>query len=212
MFGCSTIRKFSNDVSGQKKVAARDYEDMLQVHNYIAPFFHSRKTYVHDYPQCSLAAFDGILPDEHHAEEKIIMDTLFDFSVWHAFAKSRMHTESSLRVFDSITTSLGQQLRRFSKHVCLKFTTKETPAEMASHVRCNANTAKNSKSSVPSNPATTSLRKGCKGFNLFTYKFHSLGDYFRTILLFGTTNLYSTQIVRLFFYCSIVILSDLSFY
>ncbi len=39
MFGRSTIWKFSNDVSGQKKVAARDYEDMLQVRNYIAPFF-----------------------------------------------------------------------------------------------------------------------------------------------------------------------------
>jgi hypothetical protein len=30
-FGRSTIRKFSSDVSGMKKLAARDFEDLLQV-------------------------------------------------------------------------------------------------------------------------------------------------------------------------------------
>lgn len=34
-----------------------------------------------------------------------------------------------------------------------------------------------------------------KILNLFTYKFHALGDYVRTIRLFGTTDSYSTQIV-----------------
>jgi hypothetical protein len=34
-----------------------------------------------------------------------------------------------------------------------------------------------------------------KTLNLFTYKFHALGDYVRTIRLFGTTDSYSTQIV-----------------
>ena len=31
--------------------------------------------------------------------------------------------------------------------------------------------------------------------NLFTYKFHALGDYVRTIRLFGGTDSYSTQLV-----------------
>jgi hypothetical protein len=30
-FGCLTIRRFSNDVSAMKKLAARDFEDLLQV-------------------------------------------------------------------------------------------------------------------------------------------------------------------------------------
>jgi hypothetical protein len=34
-----------------------------------------------------------------------------------------------------------------------------------------------------------------KTLNLFTYKFHALGDYVQTIHLFGTTDSYSTQIV-----------------
>lgn len=34
-----------------------------------------------------------------------------------------------------------------------------------------------------------------KLLNLFTYKLHALGDYVRTIRLFGTTDSYSTQIV-----------------
>lgn len=35
-----------------------------------------------------------------------------------------------------------------------------------------------------------------KHFNLLTYKMHALGDYVRTIKLFGTTDSYSTQVVR----------------
>ena len=30
-FGRDTIRKFNNNASGMKKLAARDYEDLLQV-------------------------------------------------------------------------------------------------------------------------------------------------------------------------------------
>ena len=30
-FGCNTIRKFSDNVSGLTKLAARDFEDLLQV-------------------------------------------------------------------------------------------------------------------------------------------------------------------------------------
>lgn len=35
-----------------------------------------------------------------------------------------------------------------------------------------------------------------KYFNLLTYKLHALGDYVQTVRLFGTTDSYSTQIVR----------------
>jgi hypothetical protein len=32
MFGRGTIRKFNNNASGLKKLAVRDFEDLLQVH------------------------------------------------------------------------------------------------------------------------------------------------------------------------------------
>ena len=36
-FGHDTIRKFSNNASAMKKLAARDYEDLLQVENPVVP-------------------------------------------------------------------------------------------------------------------------------------------------------------------------------
>ena len=38
-----------------------------------------------------------------------------------------------------------------------------------------------------------------KTLNLNTYKFHSLGDYTNTIRRYGTTNSYSTELVRIIF-------------
>ncbi|PBK92323.1 hypothetical protein ARMGADRAFT_931061, partial [Armillaria gallica] len=110
-FGCSTICKFNNDVSGQRKFAAQDYEDVLQ---------------------CSFPCFDGLLPDKE--DNKIVMDTIFAWSKWHAFAKAQMHTDSSLKVLDGATALLGQQLRSFSKNVCPNFHTEELPSETAAWV------------------------------------------------------------------------------
>lgn len=44
-------------------------------------------------------------------------------------------------------------------------------------------------------PPLVKLKPKLKTLNLFTYKFHALGDYVRSIRLFGTTDSYSTQIV-----------------
>ncbi|KAK0226736.1 hypothetical protein EDD85DRAFT_923411 [Armillaria nabsnona] len=173
-FGRSTIRKFSNDVSGQKKLAARDYEDLLQ---------------------CAIPCFEGLLPEP---DDKITMDTLFDFATWHALAKSRMHTDSSLELLQAVTGSLGSQLRKFAANVCPRFKTKETPSEMAARVRRHIGAA-TKKSFISKSTSQTPARSGAtektgKTFNLLTYKFHSLGDYPRAIRMFGTTDSYSTQI------------------
>jgi len=56
----------------------------------------------------------------------------------------------------------------------------------------NVNT---SASNVSLTPPSTSTRKP-KTLNIFTYKFHALGDYVRTIRLFGGTDSFSTQLVR----------------
>lgn len=46
------------------------------------------------------------------------------------------------------------------------------------------------------NPDTGSSGRKAKKFNLNTYKFHAMGDYVRSIQLFGTTDSFTTQIVR----------------
>ncbi|KAK0215256.1 hypothetical protein EDD85DRAFT_798705 [Armillaria nabsnona] len=160
-FGRSTIHKFINDVSGQKKLAARDYEDLLQ---------------------CAILCFEGLLPEP---DDKITMDTLFDFATWHALAKSQMCTDLSLELLQAVTGSLGSQLHKFAANVCPRFKTKETPSEMAARVRRHIGTA-TKKSFVSKSTSQTPARSGAtekmgKTFNLLTYKFHSLGDYPRAI-------------------------------
>ena len=59
-------------------------------------------------------------------------------------------------------------------------------------------TASTSASDVPPTPAVppSTLTRKPKTLNIFTYKFHALGDYVRTIRLFGGTDSFSTQLVR----------------
>lgn len=121
------------------------------------------------------------------------MDTIFAWSTWHAFAKARMHTDSSHKVLGGATALLGQQLRSFSKNVCPNFCTKELPSETAARVRRLIRTVK-----VTAAPSNGGIFKSIKSFNLSTYKNHALGDYVFCIPKFGTTDSYSTQIVSPF--------------
>jgi hypothetical protein len=59
----------------------------------------------------------------------------------------------------------------------------------------NVNTSASDVSPTPAVPPSTSTRKP-KTLNILTYKFHALGDYVRTIRLFGGTDSFSTQLVR----------------
>jgi hypothetical protein len=74
-FGHLTICKFSNSVSEMKKLAGRDFEDILQ---YAGP------------------CFEGLFPCSVDSQ---IQDLLFTMVSWHAFAKLRLHTNNSLDVF-----------------------------------------------------------------------------------------------------------------
>ncbi|KAF7976211.1 hypothetical protein HWV62_7218 [Athelia sp. TMB] len=207
-FGHDTIRKFTTNCSEMKKLAAHNYEDLLQ---------------------CAIPAFDGLLPEPHN---KIVLTLLFRLGEWHALAKLRMHTDTTLTQLDSVTTILGQELRRFSKITCASFQTVELPREAAARARRQAkkntkttaeatgpNTAEPESSEsniVPetstslagdeaaasatcsSSPPSLSPPVKCKGngkkhFNIWTYKVHALGDYVKTIRMHGTTDSYSTQ-------------------
>ncbi|ETW76906.1 hypothetical protein HETIRDRAFT_242215, partial [Heterobasidion irregulare TC 32-1] len=95
------------NVSAIKKLAARDYEDMLQ---------------------CAIPCFEGLLEEPHN---RIVMDLLFELVTWHALAKLHLHTDTTLRIFEQVTTSLGALIRKFVLITCVHFDTKELPSEEA---------------------------------------------------------------------------------
>jgi len=119
------------------------------------------------------------------------MDLLFALATWHAYAKLRLHTDSTLALFETATSILGEQLRRFVEVTCAAYKTTETPSEVAARARRNAKQAGNSGSGAGPTGAQQ------KDLNLSTYKLHALGHYPDTIRRFGTTESYSTQTVSL---------------
>ena len=70
------------------------------------------------------------------------------------------------------------------------FVTFELPKETEARKRRQ----KSGKGKEKAAAGNTSGRKA-KVLNLFTYKWHALGDYVRTIRLFGGTDGFSTQVV-----------------
>jgi len=131
--------------------------------------------------------FEGLLPAPHN---KIVMNLLFALATWHAYAKLRLHTDTTLQFMESATTILGEQLRRFVKVTCEAYNTKETPSEVAARARRQGKQKGNA-----TGPSESSGPKK-KELNLSTYKLHALGHYTDTIHRFGTTESYSTQTVR----------------
>ncbi|KAI0667060.1 hypothetical protein C8Q78DRAFT_1140637 [Trametes maxima] len=126
-FAWTTIRKFADNVCEMKKMAARDFEDILQ---------------------CIIPCFEGLLPE---ADNDSILTLLFVSAYWHALAKMRMHTDTSLQILDDSTSLLGNELRHFAAVTCTKFDTRETQAEYDLRKRAEARRASNQ--AGPSNSA-----------------------------------------------------------
>jgi hypothetical protein len=122
------------------------------------------------------------------------MDLLFELATWHALAKLRLHTDTTLAYLETSTTRLGKCLRTFSSKTCAAFDTKELPAEETARRRRMA-----AKAPVAA-PGGQGSGRQTKKFNMSTYKFHSIGDYVEAIRKAGTTDNYSTQTVRSHFY------------
>ena len=57
---------------------------------------------------------------------------------WHGLVKLRMHSDLTLRVLESITQTLGTQLRDFSQNNCSAFNTVELWREHQAHLRWEA--------------------------------------------------------------------------
>lgn len=72
--------------------------------------------------------FDGLLEKKHN---DIISDLLFGLATWHALAKLRLHTESTIQSLENSTTRLGKVLRKFQSVTCAAFATVDLPTEEA---------------------------------------------------------------------------------
>lgn len=115
------------------------------------------------------------------------MRLLYICAQWHALAKLRMHNDRTLQLLQYTTTWLGAQMRLFNHDTCSRITTKELQKESEARER------REGKRKGTGEGTTT--RKPVK-FNMFTIKWHFLGDYVHNIQLFGTTDSYSTETVR----------------
>lgn len=154
-----------------------------------------------------IPAVDGLLPETHNS---MIITLLYRLAEWHALAKLRMHTEHTLQCLEKSTSTIGEELRNFRDATLKSFKCQELPKETAtrSRQRQRRNQKAQANNDIQANPEADAHQSTSdpkpkerappksKRLNLFTYKLHALGDYVRTIRLFGTTDSYSTQIVR----------------
>lgn len=128
-----------------------------------------------------MPVFDGLFSPDINT---IVQDCFFTLCYWHALAKLRLHTKSTLQLLEKATTDLGFQLRRLVAGVCQKIVAYETP-----------NGRSRRQKDRRSKPAKKDDERKERVFGLFTYKLHALGDYVASIRLFGTTESWSTRTV-----------------
>ena len=137
-----------------------------------------------------MPVFEGFLPENH---ERIVMDLLYLSATVHALSKLKMHTDATLTSLHENLLRFGDALRRFKTYTCDSFTTVETMHEYQRRMRRVAKEITVLRNNIARGDPRTKLDKM---FNLLTIKLHFLGDYVHTILRFGTTDSYSTAIVR----------------
>jgi hypothetical protein len=186
-FSRDTIRRFSTNISELKKLAARDFEDILQVG---VPCCLLNK-WLRQNPQCAIPAFEGLLPEPHN---KSILRLLFICAHWHGLAKLRMHTDDTLKILDETTVQTSTAFQAFVAKTCPAFNTKELPREEDARKRRRQEKKTEGR---PAKPTSAADGPKQKTFNLQIYKYHSLGDYSNTIRRLGTTDSYSTEPVSI---------------
>lgn len=129
--------------------------------------------------------------EESHS--KIIRELLFELATWHALAKLRLHTETTVTSLEHSTRRLGVAIRKFEKDTCSAFTTFDLPSEDAARARRQAKNVAKGKTG-----GGKALKRKPRLFNMVTYKLHALGHYAEAIRCFGPSDGFSTQTVRVF--------------
>ena len=135
-----------------------------------------------------IPAFDGLFYEQ---DNRSISELLFLLATWHAYAKLRLHTDTTVGMLETVAKALCQALRRFATVTCPQYTTKELPREVNARIKCQqAQATRGARANT-----TTSNAVKVKRFNLSTYKIHCIPDYPDAIRKYGTTDSYSTQTV-----------------
>jgi hypothetical protein len=106
-------------------------------------------------------------------------------------AKLCLYTETTVTIFEATTTNLGTAVRCFEKS-CRDIDTCELLKEV---VACMWRDAKANTSGHKGKQAASGSKK--KMLNLKTFKWHAIGYLSHFICRHGTSNSYSTQVVRL---------------
>ena len=148
-----------------------------------------------NYPQCAIPVFEMLLDEPHNTR---LMTLLYRAAEWHSLAKLRLHTDTTLAYFRKVTEIFCRLMREFRDLSCPEFLTVETPKEAAARARGQARQQAHAQGSnvVRTSKADTAIStRRPRTLNLSTYKFHSIADYPDTVLLFGTTDNYTTQAV-----------------
>ncbi|KAJ3919458.1 hypothetical protein F5877DRAFT_40143, partial [Lentinula edodes] len=171
-FGFDTIRLFANNASDMKRLAARDFEDLIQ---------------------CAIPVFEGLLEE---ADNRVLMKLLYRTAEWHALAKLRLHTDHTLDYMETRTQDWGKLMREF-RDLSEKFDTQETDREATARYKRSVEKAKKSSGTQTSASSATTGTRRKKGLNLFTYKWHAMMDYVWFIRWFGPSDIYSTQLGEL---------------
>ena len=92
-------------------------------------------TVSHNFNQCAIPAFEMLLDTKNN---EIVLDLLFELATWHALAKLRLHTESTVSELEHSTTRLGRVLCIFARSTCEDFVTVDLPSEEAARGRRKA--------------------------------------------------------------------------
>ena len=175
-----------------KKLAARDFEDLLQVRysHFIILLILIR------YIQCSIPVFDGLLPQKH---DKMLSKLLFDLTTWHSLAKLRLHTDTTLTNLETSSTRLCDLLQKFKTDTCSAYVTQDLPSEEAARGRRQAAKAqKTAEAEKGAGQVQAPKKAKFRAFNMETYKLHSLPDVPAAIRAFGVTENTSTKNVNFF--------------
>src|SRR5216683_3967435 len=98
-FSQAVIHRFTNNVSEMKQLTARDYEDLLQ---------------------CSIPIFEDLLDEPHN---KPLMKLLYQTAEWHALAKLRVHTDTTLEHLHRLTKEFSCLMWQFRDQTCSQFDT-----------------------------------------------------------------------------------------
>ncbi|PCH41840.1 hypothetical protein WOLCODRAFT_86181, partial [Wolfiporia cocos MD-104 SS10] len=181
-FGHETIRRFTNNVSAMKQLAARDFEDILQVcykiqHNEVV------LTLLFE-----LATWHALAKLHLHTEDTLTVFTRATESLGDSL---RAFVNTTCEAYD--TQELPKEHTARGRHTAAMH---ERGSVVSNRKKSRRGKGKGKATDTNASSGTANeLLNGpkIKKLNLSTYKLHALADYPQAIRQFGTTDNYSTQ-------------------